>query len=56
MRVKILEDYTVDETPAIDTGTVVEATIDPEYGDAWYDHPVTGEPWFSFPEDFKVLA
>lgn len=58
MQVRIIEDFVIDgdPTPAIAPGTIVEATIDPEYGDAWYKHPETGETWFSFYGDFEQVG
>lgn len=57
MKVRILEDYVAedDESPAIEPGTIVDATVDPENGDAWYIHPTTGEEWFSFSEDWEAV-
>lgn len=57
LRVRIVEDYATadDPTPPVERGSIVDATIDPEYGDAWYEHPLTGETWFSFADDFEVV-
>lgn len=57
MKVRILEDFASSNDTAgpVEAGTVVEATIDPEFGDAWYLHPDTGEAWFSFPGDYEVI-
>lgn len=46
--VRVDRDFTEDEddlTPPVDPGTYVGAVIVGD--DAWYWHPVTGEPWVS---------
>lgn len=54
-KIRIIEDFD-SHRAAVAPGTVIqEAMIDPEYNDAWYRHPVTGTPWFSFEGDYEVL-
>jgi hypothetical protein len=55
--VRILRD-TADERfgeKPVAPGTIVLAEIEEEFGEAWYDHPDSGQPWFSFEEDYELV-
>lgn len=60
VKIRILHDYVDESSEAylrIPRGTIVEnVDIDPEHGDAWYDHPTyPGVGYLSLKGDFEVI-
>lgn len=54
-KVRILNDYSFDDTPPVKPGTVVFALLDTTEGGAWYFHPDTGEDWLSFDGEYELV-